>query len=354
MKSLILFLCLIHLSYSRDSLHFRHRRLSQRGQLNLTIEGPGYFQYRLRVKIAVDKNDVSQKAHKTYDGAYSSSNVRIHDISLITDDNGNNLGYDVTMGEEGFAEIPISGEWLKIDNAKDKICPPDIAGLRRVNNLQITTRHYVTLDFFPTTESINSLKNYVTSNFPETLCIIRRASDADAPHGNNKDGVGLPDGQGLENDDDGDDEHISQVVYNKDGSLHVNKYGYLCDDNGYLLVSAGRGVGNAKHHIHIPSRADKIIVTPTGKIMAIELGGGAITKVGQLKLARFENPQGLNIRLKMKSNCNAANEEGFALGNWCAGTALDGKEHTYLTETSVSGPGILGSPGHQGFGMINQ
>merc|ERR1712167_482227 len=151
--------------------------------------------------------------------------------------------------------------------AKDKICPPDIAGLRRVNNLQITTRHYVTLDFFPTTESINSLKNYVTSNFPETLCIIRRASDADAPHGNNKDGVGLPDGQGLENDDDGDDEHISQVVYNKDGSLHVNKYGYLCDDNGYLLVSKGRGKGNGRHHIHIPSRADKIIVTPSGKIM---------------------------------------------------------------------------------------
>lgn len=354
MISLILFLCLIHLSYSRDSLHFRHRRLSQRGQLNLTIEGTGYFQYRLKVKLAEENKDISQKAHNTYDGAYAASYVRIHDISIITDDNGNNLGYDVTLGEEGFAETPIPGEWLKIDNAKDNICPPDIAGLRRVNNLVSAAKHYVTLDFSPSTESINSLKNYVTANFPETLCIIRRASDADAPYHNTNPHPGLPDGQGVEAEDDGDEEHLSQVVYSKDGSLHVNKYGYLCDDNGFLLVSKGRGKGNARHHIHIPSRADKIIVTPRGKIMAIELGGGSITKVGYVSLVRFENEQGLNVRLKMKSNCNAANEEGFALGNWCIGTNLDGKEHTYMTETEVSGPGIIGRPGHQGFGMINQ
>ena len=116
---------------------------------------------------------------------------------------------------------------------------------------------------------------------------------------------------------------FTQVVYSRDGSLHINKYGYLCDDNGLLLISDGTHRSsdpNAKHHIHVPSRAEDILVTPTGKIMAVELGGATFSKLGQITLARFENPQGLNIRLKMQSNCDAANEDGFALGNWCACT----------------------------------
>ena len=137
--------------------------------------------------------------------------------------------------------------------------------------------------------------------------------------------------------------------------MHVNKYGYLCDDNGLLLLSQGKSSdANAKFHIHIPSRAESILVTPSGKVLAEELGGSVFSDVGQLKLARFENPQGLNVRLHMKSNCAAANEDGFALGNWCAGTDLDGKDHVYMSETQVSGPGIVGNPGDQGLGRIVQ
>ena len=159
----------------------------------------------------------------------------------------------------------------------------------------------------------------------------------------------------VESEADGDDDNFSQVVYSRDGSLHVNKYGYLCDDNGLLLLSAGKSLDdNAKFHIHIPSRAESILVTPSGKVLAEELGGSVFTDVGQLKLARFENPQGLNVRLHMKSNCAAANEDGFALGNWCAGTELDGKDHVYMSETPVSGPGIVGKPGDQGLGRIVQ
>ena len=164
------------------------------------------------------------------------------------------------------------------------------------------------------------------------------------------------DGNGVEAADDGDNSYFSQVVYSLDGNLHVNKFGYLVDDNGLLLVSdadSSRSTDtNSKYHIHIPSRAEDVLVTPTGKVMAVELGGAAFTKVGQVRLARFENAQGLNIRLKMRSNCNAANEDGFALGNWCAGTELDGKQHTYMAETEVSGKGIVGNPGSQGFGRI--
>ena len=164
---------------------------------------------------------------------------------------------------------------------------------------------------------------------------------------------------GVENAVDGDSNFFSQVVYSRDGSMHVNRFGYLVDDNGLLLVSDAASTTparstdkNAKFHIHIPSRAEGILVTPTGKILAEELGGSSFTSVGQLKLARFENPQGLNIRMRMKSNCAAANEDGFALGNWCAGGDLDGKDHVYVAETAVSGPGILGNPGDQGFGRI--
>merc|ERR1712146_79100 len=152
------------------------------------------------------------------------------------------------------------------------------------------------------------------------------------------------------------DGSFSQNVYSRDGSMHVNRFGYLVDDNGLLLI--GEANSNrvsdteAKHHIHIPSRAEGIVVTPTGKVLAEELGGSKYSEVGSILLTRFENPQGLNVRLKMKSNCVAANEDGFALGNWCAGTDLDGKDHTYMAETSVSGPGIVGKPGDQGFGRI--
>ena len=174
-------------------------------------------------------------------------------------------------------------------------------------------------------------------------------------------GVDIPGGVAGSAEDS--NKKFSQTVYSRDGSMHVNRFGYLVDDNGLLLIgegtksdgNGGRVAGtdaNAKHHIHIPSRAEGIVITPTGKVLAEELGGSKYSNVGQIKLTRFENPQGLNIRLKMKSNCVAANEDGFALGNWCAGTDLDGKDHTYMAETDVSGPGIIGNPGDQGFGRI--
>ena len=146
-----------------------------------------------------------------------------------------------------------------------------------------------------------------------------------------------------------------EKIYSRDGSLHINKYGYLVDDNGLLLYGSGQDETDveAKKHIHIPSRAGDVIVTPSGKVLAEENGGASFQIAGQIKLTRFENPQGLNIRLKMKSNCAAANEDGFALGNWCAGGELDGKDHTYLSETLVSGVGISGNPGDQGFGRIS-
>lgn len=153
-----------------------------------------------------------------------------------------------------------------------------------------------------------------------------------------------------------------QVVYSRDGSLHVNKYGFLVDDNGLLLLGAARGSDGmeegadtvGKEAIHIPSRAEDIIVTNTGKVVVQEQAGSKFTAVGQVKLTRFANPMGLNIRLHMKSRCSSMNEIGFSLGNWCAGSVLDGKPHEYLAESEVSGPGEKGNPGDAGIGFIVQ
>merc|ERR1711998_667289 len=84
---------------------------------------------------------------------------------------------------------------------------------------------------------------------------------------------------------DDDASHYSQVVYSRDGSLHINKFGYLVDDNGLLLIGDSAATGadtpvtdvNAKLHIKIPSRADGVLVTPSGKVLAEELGGSKFT-----------------------------------------------------------------------------
>ena len=259
-------------------LHPNHRKLSESGQLSLTIDGRGYFQYRLRVA----------------------------DSSAAAGNDGSQVAADGGDYHEGYAGAPAGGT---AENPQDNSVAP--------------------------------------------------AANSDGTSGAGQNDRNTDATNGVENALDGDTNFFSQVVYSRDGSLHVNRFGYLVDDNGLLLVSdaasapASRSSDkNAKFHIHIPSRAEGILVTPTGKILAEELGGSAFTSVGQLKLARFENPQGLNIRMRMKSNCAAANEDGFALGNWCAGGDLDGKDHVYVAETAVSGPGILGNPGDQGFGRI--
>ena len=155
-----------------------------------------------------------------------------------------------------------------------------------------------------------------------------------------------------------------QVVYSRDGSLHVNRYGFLVDDNGLLLMGAAMDSSTspateklpttvAKEAIHIPSRAEDVVVTAQGRVVVKEQGT-LFTSVGQIKLTRFANPMGLNIRLKMKSRCSSMNEIGFSLGNWCEGGPLDGKPHEYLAESTVSGPGEKGNPGDAGMGYIVQ
>ena len=351
-------------------LHHKHRRLSKSGQLKLKVDGRGYFQYRLRVQPTdahMDDSQYDQEHPVTghngaggptwgevrpnnkeliYDQAYSeTSKVQVKNV--VTNGDGIELVKSVELRKNQRISI-ITWD----PQAADPKYPLDNAG----NNVRCNIEgSYTVREDYNAAVILFKVQGHPLNK--DSLMPGSSGSCYLVIHPNQNDGAhaGLPDAQGVEEQQDGDSTYFSQVVYSLDGSLHINKYGYLCDDNGLLLVSDGSSRTadpNAKHHIHIPSRADNILVTPTGKVMAVELGGASFTKVGQIKLARFENPQGLNVRLKMKSNCNAANEDGFALGNWCVGTELDGKQHTYMSETTVSGPGIVGRPGQQGFGRI--
>lgn len=146
----------------------------------------------------------------------------------------------------------------------------------------------------------------------------------------------------------------TQLVYSEEGSLHVNRYGYLVDDNGLLLYGDGEATADSNEDmsIHIPSRAEAIIVTSTGQVLAQENGGAGFANCGQIKLARFANKAGLNVYDRIVSRCAAANKLGFALGNWCAGSELDGKEHVYYEKSALSGVAYVGNPRDLGFGKI--
>lgn len=331
-------------------------------------------------------SDAAKKKCKTID-AHLIKDICVEEVDFWADGQQTLNQYGARQADRDNFTIPINCEVS--DDAESNVkCQGNSGGKRRVvSNMAFATSQCDADGLLPYSELLeelggqcilgqgatgskyNNISNpdsqngydmepYVDNNKEPThyYCRIKLepAANNDAHAGSNeKAHAGYLDG--MESEEDGDVIMLSQTIYGRDGSLHVNKYGYLVDDNGLLLVSDGKvrsSDPNAKHHIHVPSRADNILVTPTGKVMAVELGGSSFIKIGQIKLARFENPQGLNIRLEMQSNCNAANEDGFALGNWCAGTELDGKMHTYYSETDVSGPGIVGKPGEQGFGRL--
>jgi flagellar basal body rod protein FlgG len=372
-------LCLIGQTYAlqkglNGDLHPKHRHLSEEGQINLSIAGRGYFQFRLRVKPTDSDSDSSQVVLTSgiYDQAYHAGNpatatttgaiAAATSSSTDSERDTANTFTAAANGDTGFEGIS-QGDKIVVSAVSGKSCSR--AGTYTVKS--------VTAGDTDTAATIVTNENQV-EQVAGNECEIRKFTGPSSNTGRHHELDDKGDGtDSMETESngaigadgypeaghDGDSVYFSQVVYGKDGSLHVNRYGYLVDDNGLLLVSQGLNrngqpltTKNARFHIHIPSRADGIIVTPTGKVMAEELLGATYSIVGQIKLARFENPQGLNIRIKMKSNCMAANEDGFALGNWCQGSDLDGKDHVYMSETEVSGPGIVGNPGEQGFGRI--
>ncbi|HEY9766822.1 MAG TPA: flagellar basal-body rod protein FlgG [Chroococcales cyanobacterium] len=103
------------------------------------------------------------------------------------------------------------------------------------------------------------------------------------------------------------------LAYTRDGSFRKDGNGQLMTGEGLLLSP----------NVSIPSAATGIVIGADGTVSANI--GGTLSSVGQIQLARFSNPAGLN-----------------AVG------------HNLLVATVASGDAVTGPPQAEGFGSIMQ
>lgn len=103
--------------------------------------------------------------------------------------------------------------------------------------------------------------------------------------------------------------------YSRDGSFQLNSQGQLVTASGYVVQPA----------ITIPSTAISVTISRDGIVSALTSGSTTPTQVGQLQLASFINPGGLQSQ----------------------------GENLYA-ETAASGSPATGNPGSNGLGLLNQ
>ena len=105
------------------------------------------------------------------------------------------------------------------------------------------------------------------------------------------------------------------TAYSRAGSMQLNATGQLVTADGYTVIP----------NITVPSTATSVSVNASGQVLATIAGQTAQQTLGQLQLANFVNPAGLE-----------------AIGN------------NLLKETTASGTAITGNPQTTSFGSIVQ
>ncbi|WP_418316582.1 flagellar basal-body rod protein FlgG [Piscinibacter sakaiensis] len=103
--------------------------------------------------------------------------------------------------------------------------------------------------------------------------------------------------------------------YTRDGSFQVNSQGQLVTNNGYTVTPG----------ITIPPNAQSISVGSDGTVSVTLPGQAGAQAVGQIQLASFVNPAG-----------------------------LEPKGQNLFTETAASGNPTVGTPGQNGLGGLRQ
>ena len=103
--------------------------------------------------------------------------------------------------------------------------------------------------------------------------------------------------------------------YTRDGSFQVNAQGQLVTNNGFTVQPG----------ITIPSTAQNVTIAADGTVTASIAGQTAPQNIGQLQLANFVNPAG-----------------------------LEPKGQNLFTETAASGTPNTGAPGQNGLGALQQ
>jgi flagellar basal-body rod protein FlgG len=105
------------------------------------------------------------------------------------------------------------------------------------------------------------------------------------------------------------------TAYTRDGSLQLNAEGSIVNSDGYTV----------QPQITIPNNAVDITINSSGEVLVKVSGSETPTNAGQIQLATFVNPAGLE-----------------AIG------------YNLLTETPASGTPSTGNPSSTGFGDIRQ
>ena len=106
-----------------------------------------------------------------------------------------------------------------------------------------------------------------------------------------------------------------QIRYSRDGSLHMNATGELCNSSGYLIQPA----------ITVPTDARNVSIGADGTVTAFVGANATATSLGQIQIVKFANPAGLS-----------------------------GEGGNLFAETPASGAPQTGIAGQNGFGSIQQ
>ena len=273
-----------------------HRRLSQQGMLNLSIDGEGFFAFALRVKSAGTDaaNDESmksveedttgttaQQAMDNYNGAQEVGE---------TDGTPGPANTAATAGEQSDGARAAAGTQFACNVITAAgLCTPttgtDIQDSFAIGNSVVLSSC--------TTAGNNG--NYKISAVVDdtSVTLVNMDGSAAVLTATDTDCVLDAPKQGVENTVSETGYYI-QLVYSRDGSLHVNKYGFLVDDNGLLLMGAARDAdGNEDVADTVAKEAPYSIpcigyyVTNTGKVVCQEdtLGGAANAQAGPKFLA---------------------------------------------------------------------
>jgi flagellar basal-body rod protein FlgG len=105
------------------------------------------------------------------------------------------------------------------------------------------------------------------------------------------------------------------IAYTRDSNWKIDANGQIVTHDGYLLEPA----------VVVPDDATDFSVSPTGAITVRVVGTVEPEEIGQIELARFINPAGLR-----------------AMGK------------NLFLETAASGEAIVGNPGDEGYGTVEQ
>jgi flagellar basal-body rod protein FlgG len=105
------------------------------------------------------------------------------------------------------------------------------------------------------------------------------------------------------------------AAYTRDGSLKISGDGLIVTADGYIV----------EPELTVPEDAQQIVIRSDGQVEVLRFGETQFSQIGQLELARFINPAGLE-----------------AMG------------HNLYKETAASGTPFTGTPGTEGLGSLAQ